>query len=401
MTICFDLRALQIGHENRGIGMYLRSLLENIEDTGNKFIFYLYDSSNPIEDLDINVKFDYEIITTSFIDQIVRKPSDLINIYRSRRHNFKELVKIKPDVFVQFDHSLGIPKWKGVKTVVVGYDLIPLIMKNQYNPSVSYAWRNSNGLSSKARAVSRSIYYRSKYSTAYDTYKKADHVLCISNFVARSFVDLLGISKNKISPIPLAPVMNDKAKTFKKPTRFPCKPYLFYIGGTDVRKQINHLIKTFNIIRGRGLNVALVLAGNEFKSVEQMPDILGRNAILESAYSNDIHAVGFVNEGEKKYFYNNTYAFIFSSSYEGFGLPVIEAMSDEAPVVTYRNSSITETGGSAAIYVADGDYVSLANAVLSLDSQKRTQLIEAGLRQAAKFNWKTTAKKTMDLITNL
>src|SRR5690606_38930870 len=87
------------------------------------------------------------------------------------------------------------------------------------------------------------------------------------------------------------------------------KPYLFYVGGVDSRKQVEHIIYAFNIARGRGLDANLVLAGNEFKKPEHIPNEKVRNAILSSPYRDDIQLVGFINDAEKKYLYSNADCF--------------------------------------------------------------------------------------------
>lgn len=395
-TICFDLRALQIGHQNRGIGMYIKSVIEHLSDDENEYIFYCFDKNNPIADLGINTRVKYAIVTTPTINTVLDSPKNIFGIFKLVGHRFKPLESFRPDVFVQFDFMLGIPSWRRTKKIIIGYDLIPLIMRNEYMPSIHYAWHHSHGKKAKLKGVLRSMYYRFRYHLHYKSYKRADKVICISQASADSFHELLGISSKKLVPIPLAPVLPEGAVD-SKIARSIDKPYLFYIGGTDSRKRVQDIIYAYNIIRSRGFDAALVLAGNEFKTIDQIPDIKSRNALLRSPYKHDVHLIGFVTDPEKMGLYQHASAFVFTSSFEGFGLPVIEAMAASCPVITYNNSSIPEAAGDAAVMVKTGDFISIANEFIGLnDPKKRSTLIQAGVKQSQRFTWEAYVKGFRD-----
>lgn len=383
-TICFDLRALQIGHQNRGIGMYIRSILEHIPDDGNKYLFYCFDINNPIKNLDIQTAVKYEIVQTKTVNTVLNSPRDLLAIYKLVHHDFAALKPYHPDRFVQFDFTLGVPPWKGTQTIVIGYDLIPLIMKNEYMPSVRYAWGHA---ARKFRGVLRALYYRYKYNLHYTSYKQADRVVCISKDSASSFRNLLDIPEEKIVTIPLAPVLAAMAPDIGLAKSIG-NPYVFYIGGTDSRKHVQDIVRAYNISRGRGADLALVLAGHEFSSLNKMTDILAKQAIMNSPYRDDIKLIGFVSDAEKHGLYKSAHAFVFTSSYEGFGLPVVEAMAAGCPVIAYNNSSIPEAAGDAGLLIPTGDYVAVAQQIIALQDDKlREKTIRAGLKQAATFSW--------------
>lgn len=386
-TICLDLRALQIGHQNRGIGMHIRSILENLPKSDDKYLFYCFDKSDPIKELGIKTKVSYELVRTPTVNTVLDSPKNILGIFQLVFHRFTPLKKYRPDTFVQFDFMLGMPRWHSTKKVLIGYDLIPLIMKNEYIPSLSLVWNHTAGKKAKIRAVLRSLYYGFRYKIHYRVYKRADLIVCISQASADSFHNLLKISRSKLVTAHLAPVAVD-ARPDMKLANGITKPYIFYIGGTDKRKSLQDIVHAFNIARGRGADIALVLAGNEFNVPEEIPDVPGRNAILNSPYKNDIHLVGFVTDEQKMGLYKGARAFVFASTFEGFGLPIVEAMSASCPVVTYENSSIPEVAGQAALLVKTGDIVGLANNYIALqDEDKRKELIDRGLRQAKKFTW--------------
>lgn len=394
-TICFDLRALQIGHQNRGIGMYARSVLEHLPRCDDQYLFYCFDKNNPIEELGIKTAVNYRIVYTPTIKTALGSPKDILGVYRLANHRFKLLRPEQPDIFIQFDFTLGLPHWHHTKTIVVGYDLIPLIMRQEYLPGMLFAWHHSQR---KLRGILRALYYRMKYRLHYSVYKHADTVLCISDTTARSFHQLLNIPSSKIVSLPLAPVLpaTEPDQAIAKRIR---KPYLLYIGGTDSRKRICDIVYAYNVARGRGVDLALVLAGNEFEGVNNMTDPAGKAAILASPYRSDIKLVGFVTDAEKLGLYQDAYAFVFASMYEGFGLPVVEAMSAGCPVIAYNNSSIPEAAGKAALLVETGDYVGIARSVVSLRRPElRQRLIRDGMQQAQNFNWSNYITSLMQLI---
>ncbi len=388
MVICFDLRALQIGHENRGIGMYLKSVLEHLPEDDNKYFFYVFDKNDPVKELGLRVSIDYALVTTKTIKTTVDKPSDLLRLLHLVTHRFNSVKGLKPDVFVQFDFMLGIPRWRSVKKIVIAYDLIPLIKKNQYLPNPVFAWQHTAGKRSKIKAILRSLYYLGRYKVHYKVFKRADKILAISEATKKSFIERLGIPASKITAIPLAAVLPHDKPKFTQASKIK-RPYILYVGGTDSRKKVEDIIHAFQIARGRGADIDLVLAGNEFTSLETLPSIIARNTIINSPYKRDIHFVGFIQDAEKLGLYKRALAFVFCSTFEGFGMPIIEAMSAGCPVISYDNSSIPEAAGNAALLVESGDYVAIAREILDVyhNPNEKTDLKKLAVKQANKFSW--------------
>ena len=106
---------------------------------------------------------------------------------------------------------------------------------------------------------------------------------------------------------------------------------------------------------------------------------------------------GYVDEKDKPYLYGMAAAFVFPSLYEGFGMPIIEAMASGTAVVTADNSSLPEAGGDAALYAEATDREAIAKNMQKLitDDQTRAHCIERGIANAKTFSWKDSADKTV------
>jgi glycosyltransferase involved in cell wall biosynthesis len=175
-------------------------------------------------------------------------------------------------------------------------------------------------------------------------------------------------------------------------------PYLLCIGGADPRRRIQDLITAFNHVRSLGFACRLLLVGFDFQSLDKIPNDQVKEAIRNSSFGDDIYLLGFIDSIQKFYLYQKAIVFIYPTVYEGFGLPVLEAMINKCPVICYKNSSLEEVGGNAAIYVTDAD--GIADSILKLIEQPkyRTTLIEKGLKSVNKFTWQKTTHKFIKLV---
>jgi len=178
--------------------------------------------------------------------------------------------------------------------------------------------------------------------------------------------------------------------------------FLFYVGGVDLRKNIVGLAKIFfeyKIINKS--NIKLVMAGKEFENRQELIDLGWYDAIKDSKYKKDIIHTGYVDDNELNALYKNAKAFVFPSLYEGFGLPVLEAMALGAPVVAFNNSSIPEVAGDAAVLCKnEKEFVEGIKKIV--DDKKFTQsLIKKGYKQVKKYSWEKTAKETLKVIEDL
>jgi glycosyltransferase involved in cell wall biosynthesis len=158
---------------------------------------------------------------------------------------------------------------------------------------------------------------------------------------------------------------------------------LLFVGALDARKDPAGLLRAWQVSRAAGADTELVLAGS---ASLQTPGGMGLARQL-----------GYLDHSALVDVYSAATCLVFPSRYEGFGLPVLEAMACGCPVVAYDNSSLPEVGGEAAMLVTDGDAEALGRAAsdIALSKDLAARLRSKGLAWAAKFSWNSAARATV------
>jgi glycosyltransferase involved in cell wall biosynthesis len=172
-------------------------------------------------------------------------------------------------------------------------------------------------------------------------------------------------------------------------------PYILFVSTIEPRKNILGIISAFNYLKTKyKIEHNLILIGQ--KGWEYKPIF---EAIESSPWRQEIHHLNYVSNELVALFYNRADVFVYPSYYEGFGLPVLEAMTLGTPVVTSNISSLPEVAGNAALLVDPQDFVEIGEAVLQIitDENLRQTLIKRGKERANLFSWETTAKKTFEV----
>jgi len=172
------------------------------------------------------------------------------------------------------------------------------------------------------------------------------------------------------------------------------KPYIFTLSRLNLRKNLSLTIESFNLLKEqKNIPHKLVIAGK--------PDVRAREikqAARCSPFRRDILFPGYVAEEDLPFLYGQAEAFIFLSEFEGFGLPVLEAMACGVPVLTVAQTSLPEVAGDAALYVSNlvaAEVTQKLEAIL-FDQNLRLSLAEKGWRRAFLFSWKKTAGLTLE-----
>lgn len=234
-------------------------------------------------------------------------------------------------------------------------------------------------------------HYSLKYSL-----KKAKKIIAVSESTKKDIIHYFGIKPSKIRV--LYEAANDRFKVLKgsktnlgKKLLLP-KKYILSLGTIEPRKNLSRLIEAFDKLNLREYKLIIAGAkGWKYKKIFEKLDSLKRRR--------DIIFTGYIDDKDLPQLYNNASVFVFPSLYEGFGLPVLEAMSCGCPVITSNTSSLPEVTCKASILINPYDIKEITRAIKKVltDNKLRSKLIKEGLKQSKKFSWKKCAKETLEV----
>ena len=167
------------------------------------------------------------------------------------------------------------------------------------------------------------------------------------------------------------------------------RPYLFSVGTIQPRKNYTRIIQALAQLRSQGYDLDLVIAGG--RGWLESPIY---QTVQATHMQNYVHFIGFADEADLPALYSNAECLLFPSLYEGFGLPILEAMACGVPVVTSNVSSLPEVAGDAALLVDPYDVEPIAFAIQRVldDTSLRTALVQKGYARAASFTWERSAQ---------
>ncbi len=174
------------------------------------------------------------------------------------------------------------------------------------------------------------------------------------------------------------------------------REYFLFTGGIHPRKNLLNLLKAFSLFKKwQHSNMKLLVAG---RLAWQYDDVLEK--LKTYKYREDVVMLDHLPEADLARVTGAAYALVYPSFFEGFGLPIIEAMQCGVPVIAANTSAMPETGGEAALYADPADPDAIAKHMLNLyrDETLRSRLITAGMEQAAKFNWDHSAAAFMEIL---
>jgi glycosyltransferase involved in cell wall biosynthesis len=228
--------------------------------------------------------------------------------------------------------------------------------------------------------------------------RRADRLIAISESTREDLVGMWGVDRSRVSAIPLAADEHfqprPQAEIAGVCGRYDLRPgdYILYVGMLEPRKNVDRLVEAFGQAAGDLIGIDLVIAGRRGWMYDQ---IFAR--VEELGLQGRVRFTGFVPGADLPALYSGARLFAYPSKYEGFGLPVLEAMSCGAPVVTTNVSSMPEVAGDAALLVAPDDVAGLAAALkrLANDSGLRDGLVCRGLERARTFSWERCARETI------
>lgn len=429
MKIGIDISPLQTGHRMRGIGSVVSSFINFMPKDAREqhsFVFYalpneeesLQEALEPLslEGLNFEVSF-LEVLAQSGTPRLpffLRLPIKVLEklVELGRFNVGPKLPSHDIDVFLHTDQSVSLPRTGKAKKIMIAYDIIPYVMEWDY--LWSYGTARLKGLTIKS-ALSchlRRWLYISKLKS---NVRRADHILSISEYTKNDLQKFLGTPAKKITVTPLgvtAPEQNPDSPPqlkryyqtswgyFPRPFQFdPDEPFILFVGGADRRRRLEDLVTAFSHIRAEGKPLKLVLAGDSMQGPENISTLEIQNSLKKCSYLEDVVFLGYVDEPTRSWLYKNTKAFIYPSTYEGFGLPVLEAMVHGCPVICYRNGAVEEVAGSLPIYASNHE--DLRQSIIKLltaPSQEIENIRRQNITHAQKFSWERTSRRMLEVI---
>jgi alpha-1,3-rhamnosyl/mannosyltransferase len=235
-------------------------------------------------------------------------------------------------------------------------------------------------------------------ATARPAIARADELLCISEWTREDLVERFPKAAGKSVAIPLAASPQPDGDAAAAVARLGLeRPYVLAVGTLEPRKNLGRLIQAWSKLPATVREShTLALVG---PTGWEMDEVL---APVKAA-RDDVRLVGFVSDDDLAALYERCAVFCYPSLYEGFGLPVLEAMQAGAPVICSDTSSLPEVGGDAVAYVNpvdSGDIAAVLERVLG-DPQERQRLSAAGRERAQGFSWDETARLTYESVAAL
>ena len=360
-------------HPERGIARYTYHQLRALTKLENGPV-----SSVEISDrLPLTRNLDF-LVGRGLLRRSAQERAKGVNVYHSM---FPMDLRVTRSEVLPIEVEAG-----AVATVATVYDLIPLIYQERYltDPTT-----------------------RNAYLTRLQLLFSFDHLLAISEATKRDLVSLLGIKESRVSVIyagvddrfspetPIVPFSNSQRAPSLGRNRHARKRVV-YVGGIDHRKNVERLVMAFgrlprDITRDLRLSIVCSVRDQDAKSLTTL-------ARQEGLNESQFEVTGYVTDSELVSLYRDAELFVYPSEYEGFGLPVAEAMNCGIPVVASNSSSIPEVLGDH-LGTFDPTSVSQMRDVMARalnDGQYREDLLRRSERRAGAFSWERVAEKTME-----
>jgi glycosyltransferase involved in cell wall biosynthesis len=235
------------------------------------------------------------------------------------------------------------------------------------------------------------LFYK-KYTARF--LKKADAIATVSEFSKKDILSRYNVESNKIDVVYSAAkeIFHSISPGIKEEVRNKYtegKEYFIYAGAIHPRKNLMNLLKAFSVFKKRQqTNMKLVLAGRFAWKYHSF-----RESLATYKYRKDVVLTGYIREEELVRIIGAAYAMVYPSLFEGFGVPVLEAMQSGVPVITAVHSSMQEIAKDAALYADPGNYQDIADKMMFLykDENLGKELARKGIEVAREYNWDITA----------
>ncbi len=227
--------------------------------------------------------------------------------------------------------------------------------------------------------------------------RRSKQVLTISQYVKNALIQRFDIADSKLT-VSYEAVDDSLSRFASSHINVSSSPYFLYVGNAHPHKNLELLLEGFQKFRAAHPEYCLMLVGKKNYFWEQVEQFATeRNIVTNVVFK------GYVDDSELASLYSHAAAYVFPSLSEGFGLPLLEAMQQECPVISSSATCLPEIAGDAALYFDPLSVDSLVEAMNKIvqDSDVSRQLIERGKKQVQKFNWRDTADATLKIYTSV
>jgi len=365
MRIGIDARPLS--YQLTGIGYYLKYLLNEIQKADNTNQYFLI-SNAPI-------KFDLFNDKWTKIEGNFKKR--LLSTFWIQTRALQLVSKLNIDIFWGTRHHLPLFLPDHVKSIVTIHDIVHRL----YPDTMAFP-----NLAVERLLMPRSI-------------KRAVKIITDSQSTFDDIVKYYKVDSEKI--VKIQPGMPGFPKTqtgiANENGRFPSKYFLF-VGTLDPRKNFERIFRAFELTNPQEKDIHLVIVGGKgWKNTSF------HRMIADHRLSPFIHLTQYISRSRLLQYYERSICLLFPSIYEGFGFPVLEAMSCGTPVITSNTSSMPEVAGSAAIYVSPFNVNEIADAMcrIIVNENLRMEMKAKGLEWVKRFSWKQCASETIEVFNSV
>jgi glycosyltransferase involved in cell wall biosynthesis len=350
-----------------GIGVYLNNLLQALQELDQENYYYLvsngaiqFEVTNP-KWRKIEGRVHQRKLSTLWMQAFIPRISSALKL----------------DLFWGTRHQLPLFVSKNIKTVLTVHDIVNVLFP--YTMSLP-------GLVVERLLMRRSI-------------ERADYVIADSVSTASGIQEYYRVRPSKVSVVyPGAPdSANRPDQQLSADAQLPGKYFLF-VGTLEPRKNLIVILKAFALLDAERENVHLVAAGIIGWKTKEVMSLLKTHR-----HRSRIHFTGYVDADRLSFIYRNALCLLYPSLYEGFGFPILEAMTYGVPVITSNVSSMPEVAGDAALLVDPNDADSLAEAMKKIltDGNVRNIMVAKGYERVKKFSWKQCAEETLGIFTKV
>jgi len=351
--------------ENKvGVSVYAQNLLKyfsSVADKETKFIVYL--KNKPLLELpEENEFYKYRVISGKFLWSQIYLPLELY---------------LNKNIDIFFSPAHYLPRFCPVPQVVTIHDLAYLYFPEDFKKKD--LWQLINW---------------TKFSI-----NKSKQIISVSKTTKKDIVKNYNICESKVSVIyngyeKINQVLDIKNPAFVKTTAGKQK-FILFVGTIQPRKNLKTLIDAFAKFQQTNPNFKLVIVGKKgwlYKSIFEK--------VKSMNLEDRVIFTGHISDDELIWYYKNAFCLTLPSLYEGFGIPVLEAMSYDCPTIISMSSSLPEIGGDASLYFDPTNAEDLLQKfnTLSGNIQLRKELIEKGRQRIKFFSWKKCGKETLDVI---